>query len=83
MDDELTTFFLVQNLNWIYRAGGIGKEIRRLIQENLSSQIEILGFVNDFKFNQLFINLPLINRNEPNSTLIIKLIDSLNGHKLL
>lgn len=44
----------MQTLIWIYGAGGVGKETHWLIQENLSSQIEVLGFVDDFKFDQLF-----------------------------
>lgn len=55
---------------WIYGAGGMGKETHWLIQENLSDQFEVLGFVDDFKMDHLFQKLPLVNRIEPNNAII-------------
>jgi sugar O-acyltransferase (sialic acid O-acetyltransferase NeuD family) len=66
----------MQTLIWIYGAGGMGKETHWLIQENLSSQIAVLGFVDDFKFDQLFQNLQLINCIGPNNNAIIAIADS-------
>jgi hypothetical protein len=61
---------------WIYGAGGMGKETHWLIQENLSNQLKVLGFVDDFKTNHLFQELPLVNRIEFNSNAIIAIADS-------
>lgn len=61
---------------WIYGAGGMGKETYWLIQENLSNQFKVLGFVDDFKTDQLFQILPLVNHIEPNSNTIIAISDS-------
>jgi sugar O-acyltransferase (sialic acid O-acetyltransferase NeuD family) len=61
---------------WIYGAGGMGKETHWLIQENLSNQFYILGFVDDFKTVQLFQKLPLVNRIENNCNAIIAIADS-------
>ena len=61
---------------WIYGAGGMGKETRWLIEENLSNQFKVLGFVDDFKTDQLFQKLPLVNNIEPNSNTIIAIADS-------
>lgn len=60
----------------IYGAGGMGKETYWLIQENLSNQFNVLGFIDDFKTDQLFQKLPLVNRIEPNSKTIIAIADS-------
>jgi sugar O-acyltransferase (sialic acid O-acetyltransferase NeuD family) len=61
---------------WIYGAGGMGKETHWLIQENLSNQFNILGFIDDFKTDKLFQKLPLINNIELNSNAIIAIADS-------
>jgi sugar O-acyltransferase (sialic acid O-acetyltransferase NeuD family) len=62
---------------WIYGAGGMGKETHWLIQENLTNQFNVLGFVDDFKTNQSFQNLPLVNKIEPNNNSIIAISDSI------
>ena len=67
----------MQSLIWIYGAGGMGKETQWLIQENLSNQFKVLGFVDDFKTNQFFQKLPLINNIEPSSKAIIAIADSI------
>ena len=54
----------------------MGKETHWLIQENLSNQFEVLGFVDDFKIDPLFQKLPLVNRIEPNINTIIAIADS-------
>jgi acetyltransferase EpsM len=67
----------MQSLIWIYGAGGMGKETHWLIQENLTTQFNVLGFVDDFKTNQFFQKLPLINNIEPNSKTIIAIANSI------
>ncbi len=61
---------------WIYGAGGMGKETHWLIQENLSNQFNILGFVDDFKTDHIFQKLPLVNNIESISNAIIAIADS-------
>ena len=54
----------------------MGKETQWLIKENLTNQFEVLGFVDDFKTDQLFQKLPLVNNIESNSNAIIAIADS-------
>lgn len=54
----------------------MGKETHWLIQENLSNQYMVLGFVDDFKTDHLFQKLPLVNSIEPNNKAIIAIADS-------
>lgn len=54
----------------------MGKETHWLIQENLSNQFKVLGFVDDFKRDQLFQKLPLVNYIELNSNAIIAIANS-------
>lgn len=61
---------------WIYGAGGMGKETLWLIEEMLANEINVLGFVDDFKLDTKFKNLPLLNKIEPNSNVIIAVADS-------
>jgi sugar O-acyltransferase (sialic acid O-acetyltransferase NeuD family) len=61
---------------WIYGAGGMGKETLWLIEEMLANEINVLGFVDDFKLDTQFKNLHLLNKIEPNSNVIIAVADS-------
>ena len=66
----------MQKSIWIYGAGGMGKETLWLIEEMLANEINVLGFVDDFKLDTQFKNLPLLNKIEPNSNVIIAVADS-------
>jgi sugar O-acyltransferase (sialic acid O-acetyltransferase NeuD family) len=66
----------MQKSIWIYGAGGMGKETLWLIDEMISDKINVLGFVDDYKLDDQFKNLPLLNKIEPNSHVIIAVADS-------
>jgi acetyltransferase EpsM len=66
----------MQKSIWIYGAGGMGKETLWLIEEMISDKINVLGFVDDYKLDDQFKNLPLLNKIEPNSNVIIAVADS-------
>jgi sugar O-acyltransferase (sialic acid O-acetyltransferase NeuD family) len=66
----------MQKSIWIYGAGGMGKETLWLIDEMISDKINVLGFVDDYKLDDQFKNLPLLNKIEPNSNVIIAVADS-------
>ncbi len=66
----------MQKSVWIYGAGGMGKETLWLIEEMLANEINVLGFVDDFKLDNKFKNLPLYKIIEPNSNVIIAVADT-------
>jgi sugar O-acyltransferase (sialic acid O-acetyltransferase NeuD family) len=60
---------------WIYGAGGMGSELKWLIEESCSSQFEIEGFVDDFKSETLIFGLPLIPIVQEKSNIALGIAD--------
>ncbi|MBC7381815.1 MAG: acetyltransferase [Bacteroidia bacterium] len=63
------------NTIWIYGAGGMGKETLWLISDIEDKKFNVLGFIDDFKREHLFEELPVRKELEKNSSCVIAIAD--------
>jgi sugar O-acyltransferase (sialic acid O-acetyltransferase NeuD family) len=61
---------------WVYGAGGMGKETLWLINEIDSSEFNVVGFIDDYKKDARFENLPLVNEAKSPDYCVIAIADS-------
>jgi sugar O-acyltransferase (sialic acid O-acetyltransferase NeuD family) len=67
----------MQKSIWIYGAGGMGKETLWLIKESLENSFTVLGFIDDFKFNDNLFGVQITNSIDNDSICIIAISDSM------
>ena len=60
---------------WIYGAGGMGSELKWLIEESCSDKFEIIGFIDDFKSDDLVFGLPLIHQVHQETNIVLGIAD--------
>jgi sugar O-acyltransferase (sialic acid O-acetyltransferase NeuD family) len=60
---------------WIYGAGGMGSELKWLIEESCSDKFELSGFVDDYKNDGSIFGLPLMHQVQEKSNIVLGIAD--------
>lgn len=65
----------MKNSVWIYGAGGMGSELKWLLEESCSDNFELEGFVDDYKSDGLIFGFPLIHQVKAKSNIVLGIAD--------
>ena len=61
---------------WIYGAGGMGKETLWLINDIVTNEFHVSGFIDDYKKESRFENHQLVKQADSNDTCVIAIADT-------